>query len=104
MKGMLAMNKGQKIWRWDLEKRIRFQTMLQQGYTLTTIQSIWKENNIYSESPTISALSKEVRLGLTDEEAESKRYVKYDVVKAYRNILGEGTLDWLIDNAEKKKH
>ena len=71
---MLAMNKGQKIWRWDLEKRIRFQTMLQQGYTLTTIQSIWKENNIYSESPTISALSKEVRLGLTDEEAESKRY------------------------------
>ncbi len=90
------MNKGQKIWKWNLEKRIAFQGLLKQGYSLPAIQSIWKEEKMFSESPSISALSKEVRLGLTEEQAKMKRYVKYDVVRAYKNILGKGTLEWLV--------
>lgn len=97
------MNKGQKIWKWDLEKRIAFQELLKQGYSLPAIQSIWKETDIFSESPSISALSKEVRLGLTEEQAKMKRYVKYDVVRAYNNLLGKDTLDWLVKQIGHKK-
>ena len=82
-----------KIEKWDLDKRIAFQSLLRQGYSLRQIFNMWME--VHGNSPTISTLSREVALGLTEEEYQNKQYVKYDIIKVYEKLIGADAVEYI---------
>lgn len=81
---------------WNLSKRINFQSLLKQGYSLAKVYDIWTE--MHGESLSVASLGKEVALGLTPEEYKNKQYVRYDIMKVYKNLLGEDAVEYIQEN------
>lgn len=94
----MSKKRGIETWKWDFEKRLDFQSLLQQGYTLPKVISIWKESGIYDITPSMTSLSKEIRLGLTEEERKNKQYVKYDIMRVYKNLVGDKAFEYILSH------
>lgn len=81
--------------KWTLEMRKALQAYLRQGYTMTDILEMWSELGGEYSKLNFDRISKEVRRGLTEEQHKKKRYVKYDICRAYESIIGMEAIDYL---------
>lgn len=88
-----VMRKRGKVVNWDFELRRELSVLLKEGFNLSQVVSYW--NEIKGFSPTIATLQNEVRKGLTEEEFEKKFYLKYDIFKVYRNLLGDDAIEFI---------
>lgn len=95
------MMKRKTGWKWDFEKRIDFQSLLKQGYNLSKIRDIWAEYNSYDVLPSLQSMSREVKMGLDEDEKENSQFVKYDLIKVYKNLIGENAVKYIMKHGDE---
>ena len=84
--------------RWDLEMRSVLQGLLRQGYTLTEVVEEWRRVGGKYGAVTVPIISTEVKRGLTPEQHKRRRYVKYDICRAYQGLIGADAFEYIQKN------
>ncbi|MDD6920501.1 MAG: hypothetical protein PUI85_04745 [Eubacteriales bacterium] len=83
---------------WTLEQREDLSFFLKEGYSVNQIAKIYKETEV-RKTVSVPFLLKEIKKGLTEDEYENARYVKYRPLRAlvhdYQNLFGEETFSKL---------